>query len=144
MDRTRVLVVRYKNDLSHSEIKLFRGAVNDAMKNADPLFHNHNGDGFIYAYPKIQYKRINNKAAIVCVNEGADIIGQFFSAYRPTLKIGKREESYEVDYIKADQYIVQIWDNLFEYHLRKRISSNQHNYREYLKMEGISEKFIFL
>ncbi|ASW42778.1 MULTISPECIES: CRISPR-associated endonuclease Cas6 [Eubacteriales] len=38
------------------------------------LMHNHDNDKFIYRYPLVQYKVINNKPIIIGINEAAQII----------------------------------------------------------------------
>ncbi|MBR5326893.1 MAG: hypothetical protein IKU49_10450, partial [Prevotella sp.] len=83
----RTLTVFYDTEINHTEIPLFRGAVWKSLGNkADILYHNHTGeDSFRYSYPLIQYKRLNGKAAITCVEEGADIIGQFMSETPDTI-----------------------------------------------------------
>jgi len=72
----RTLTVLYNTEISNKEISLFRGAVLKSLGDkANVLYHNHTGEEtFRYSYPLIQYKRINGKAAITCVEEGADII----------------------------------------------------------------------
>ena len=89
----RVLTVYYDTEISNKEIPFFRGAVLKSLGDkADLLFHNHVGeDKFRYAYPCIQYKRLGGKAAIVCVEEGVDVIGQFLAEFDGTLTLGNRE-----------------------------------------------------
>ena len=95
----RTLTVLYHTKLKNHEIRLFRGAVLKSLGNkANVLYHNHTGeDTFRYAYPLIQYKRLNGEAAIVCVEEGADIIGQFLKETSEPLMLGDREVTFEVE-----------------------------------------------
>lgn len=73
-----VLVVQFTNELKQTNIPYFRGAVIAALgEQADVLFHNHTENGFRYAYPLIQYKRVKGKAAIVCIKDGTEQIGRF-------------------------------------------------------------------
>lgn len=74
------LTVLYNTKIRNHEISLFRGAVLKSLGNkANVLYHNHTGEKtFRYAYPLIQYKRLKGNAAIVCVEEGADMIQLFF------------------------------------------------------------------
>lgn len=145
MHKTRVLVVRYDNHISQYEVPLFRGAVIGSMRGAaNELYHNHTDDSVMYRYPKVQYKRINKSAAIVAVDEGADIIGQFLSSDNACLLIGERKETFVIKDIKADQYLVQEWDCTFEYYLRKWLPLNSENYKEYVNIDEVSEKVSFL
>lgn len=141
----RTLIIRFKNDISKAEIKYFRGAVIHAMSYANILFHNHQEDGgFRYSYPLIQYKRINGRAAIVCLGEGTDVIEEFFAAQKRLFTLGSREVNMEIENIIPQKIIVQIWDSSFKYHLRKWLPLNSGNYQKYLLIESLSEKISFL
>lgn len=145
MKKTRVLVLRYVNKLTPSEIPLFRGAVIGSMEGeADVLYHNHCDDSVVYRYPMIQYKRISQCAAIVAVDSGADIIGQFMSSSNSHLRIGEREEEFFISDIKANSCLVQVWDGEFNYHLRKWLPLNSKNFLEYKALNALSEKIDFL
>ncbi len=66
------IVISFSNPLDNHQIPQFRGAINTALgENANLFFHNHTEDGFRYSYPLVQYKRIRQKAAIVCIKDGA-------------------------------------------------------------------------
>lgn len=145
MQKTRVLTIRYENLLSQNEIPLFRGAVIDAMDgNADILYHNHNGDALVYHYPMVQYKRINQCAAIVAIDSGADALGQFLSSGVTHLQLGEREDDFKVADVKAVNCLVQVWDGEFDYHLRKWLPFNSENYQEYKSIEDLSDKVQFM
>lgn len=145
MTKTRILIVRYGSIISQSEIPYFRGAVIASMQGtANELYHNHSIDSVVYRYPKIQYKRINKRAAIVGIDEGADAIGQFLSYNVNRLSIGNREEQFIVNGVKAEQYIVKEWDSSFEYHLRKWLPLNTENYKNYITIDSLSERIAFL
>ncbi|MDR1783619.1 MAG: hypothetical protein LBR13_05100, partial [Dysgonamonadaceae bacterium] len=58
MNKISILTVRFNNEITQHEIQKFRGAVVAMLQNNNVLFHNHTDDGFRYAYPLIQYKRI--------------------------------------------------------------------------------------
>lgn len=138
------LLIRFKNPLSVYKIDSFRGAVVNQLHNKDVLFHNHlqngNGNGYRYSYPLIQYKRINQKAAILCLGEGTDSIGEFFFDSDLNLNINGEKEQFEIENIQASKNIIQIWDSNFEYTIRKWLALNQKNYERYNEMEGIAEK----
>lgn len=145
MEKTRVLVIRYGNRLSLSEIPLFRGAVIGSMGGAaDGLYHNHSGDGVVYRYPLIQYKRIGGCAAIVAVDSGADIIGQFLSSGDGRLRIGEREEEFTACDVRASSCLVQVWDGRFDFHLRKWLPFNSKNFAGYGSLDALTDKIDFL
>jgi len=140
MDRQRILIVRFVNELQHRELSQFRGAVINAVSGSDILFHNHQGDGFRYSYPLIQYKRIGGKAALVCIGDGTEAIGSFFENANFDVHLGDKQVKLEVESVDARQFIVQCWDDMFGYSLRKWMPLNQENYRKYVMLDSIVEK----
>ncbi len=143
--KIRTLILRFSNTLYQNELTSFRGAINELLKDKnDVLFHNHEGDSFRYAYPLIQYKRINGKAALVCINKGTEAVGLLLNQGEFECLLGDRSVQMEIDSVKANQYLIQTWDSSFTYTLRKWLPLNQDNYQEYTKLEGIGEKSQFL
>ena len=141
----QTLVVLLDKEISLKEIPYFRGCVVHSMEDANILFHNHLGDEQLrYRYPLIQYKRIGGKAAIVCVGEGTEVIGEFFLQTDFHFKVGEREVDMGIDHIDAKRTILQVWDSDFRYTLRKWLPLSSENYREYGQLEGISERCDFL
>ena len=109
MKKIKILYVRFANELQTNEIELFRGAILAKLQDASVLFHNHIKDNFRYSYPLIQYKRIAKKAAIVCIEEGTEAIGQLFSTGDFQFQLGERPVQMEITSIKAQQTLVQIF-----------------------------------
>lgn len=145
MERIKVLVIRFNNLIVRDEIPLFRGAIVNAIENADLLFHNHEEGGQLrYSYPLIQYKRINQKAAIVCLGEGTDAIGQFFAACNFDVTLGDRRIKLEVESVKANQYLVQIWDQPLSYRIHRWLPLNKENYEKYKQTDSLAEKYVML
>ena len=145
MEKVKVLVVRFSNEIMREEIPLFRGAIVNAIENADLLFHNHEEGGQLrYSYPLIQYKRINQKAAIVCLGEGTDAIGQFFSSCNFDVALGERQVKLEVESVNAYQHLIQIWDSEFTYHIRRWLPLNKKNYAAYCKEESLASRYAML
>ncbi len=146
MKKTKLLLIRFKNSITRYNIESFRGAVINELKDKDILFHNHLPDesGYRYSYPLIQYKRINQKAAILCIDTGTDTIGKFFFDSDLELKIGDKTEKFEIDNIKAYHHLIQLWDSKFRYSVRNWLALNQENYELYNQMESVAEKSAFL
>lgn len=142
-NKIRLLTIQFDTPISFQQISSFRGAVVATVDN-DILFHNHVDSNYRYAYPLIQYKRIGGKAAIVCVGEGTESIGQMFSACNSSYNIGGQTMQMSAERIKADQVLVQIWDDMFTYYLRRWMPLNQENYLQYQQLEGIAEKCAML
>lgn len=146
MNYTKIILIRFENYLSPHEIEAFRGAVISQLKSKDLLFHNHlpDSEGFRYSYPLIQYKRINKKAAIFCLGNGTESIGQFFLDSDLTLDLNGQPYKLEVESVKAYKHRIQIWDSKFRFTIRKWLALNQENYSKYDTFESVSEKSIFL
>ena len=143
--KIRTILIKFTTDIRQSEIPAFRGAVNSVLeKNHSILFHNHTDDGLRYSYPLIQYKRIGGKAAIVCVGEGTEAIGEFFSKQNFPLLIGKRNVICEVDEIITKNHEIAITKELMPYRIRKWLPFNSENYENYMKSNGIVEKYQML
>lgn len=145
MKRIKELVIRFNNPIAHDEIPLFRGAIANAREDMNLLFHNHLKDGrFRYSYPLIQYKRIDQKAAIVCLEEGTDAIGQFFGACNFDVTLGDRRIKLEVESIKPYQHLVQVEDNKFAYSICHWLPLNPKNYEAYCKEESLASRYAML
>jgi len=138
----RTLTVFYDTEIRYEEIPLFRGAVLKGLGyNANVLYHNHIGnDTFRYSYPLIQYKRLNSKAAITCIEEGADIIGQFMSEAPDTIMVGQKELKCEVARVLPAKILVQTWSRPFNYYLNRWLPLNAKNYLLYKSTEDENER----
>lgn len=146
MKKTKLLLFRFQNQLLQTEVEFFRGAIINSLKEKNILFHNHlEGDGgYRYTYPLIQYKRINQKAAILCFDSGTEAIGDFFFDSHLELNIKGKMEQLSLDKIKADNFLIQIWNTMFHYRIRKWLALNQENHKQYIQLESIAEKSSFL
>lgn len=138
MNTIRTLVIQFANELSAKEIPLFRGAVIQSMEESSILFHNHDGEKFRYSYPLIQYKRIKGKAAIVCVGEGTEAIGNLLANKLTTIQIGEKTIAMEVERTSAYQTIVACEDTIFHYSLRNWIPLNSTNYAAYSSTDSLA------
>lgn len=144
MNRIKTLVLQFENTIEPYEINLFRGAIINSLEQNNILFHNHTEEGYRYAYPLIQYKRINKKAAIVCVGEGTEAIGQYLSSSQPLLQIGERTIEAKIGNMRALNTVVQCWNDMFYYRIYKWLALNQENYALYQQKESLVEKTQFL
>ena len=146
MKYVRTLTITTDAEIRQNEIPLFRGAViNSLGEHPNVYFHNHlDNDKFRYSYPMIQYKRLGGKAAIVCVEEGADLIGQFLTETSDTLKIGDREIEWSTRRIQPARLLIQTWEDTFKYHISRWLPLNSKNYHLYQNTEGLVEKIALL
>lgn len=144
MKSIHTLTVQFSNGLSQSEIPFFRGAVIHAMQDADVLFHNHTEDGLRYRYPLIQYKRINGKAAIVCIEDGIESIEDFFNVSSFDAYIGNRPVTLSVENLVSAETFFEAGDAIFQYRIHKWIPFNQDNFKAYSQMESIVDRYVML
>ena len=142
----RTLTILFDTEISFKEITLFRGAVIKSLgEHPNLFFHNHLDDEkFRYSYPLIQYKRLGGKAAIVCIEDGVDIIGQFLTEVNGTLTIGDRQVTCNTGRIQPARILVQTWEEMFNYHISRWLPLNSQNYQRYKDIEGVVEKVSFL
>ena len=138
----RILTIFYDTEIGYKEIPLFRGAVLKSLSDkANVLYHNHIGDStFRYSYPLIQYKRMNGKAAITCIEEGVDIIGQFLSEGMKTLILGDRIVEIRILKVVPSRMAVQLWKTSFTYELKRWLPLNGKNYHLYQLADNDQQK----
>jgi len=104
------------------------------------LLHQHKLGGFVYRYPLIQYKIINNIPTVIGINEGMDVLVEIFNEY-DTLHLGG--ESYRIieKHVKSDTYEIGISDSLCTYtFLTPWIALNQENFSKYQDFTSRNEK----
>jgi hypothetical protein len=145
MKQSDLMTIKFKEEITQREIPLLRGAIIHSMKDESPLFHNHlKEDHLRYSYPLIQYKTIQRRAAMVCLNEGTEAIGDFFSANPKEVHLGDRLVRLEIDSIDAKNIEIACSDTLTRYLIRRWMPLNQANYRTYQTLEGMLEQIDFL
>ncbi len=140
----RILQVAFNFTLKIDEIPFFRAAIIRTTQGVNNLFHNHTDSGNIYRYPKIQYKNINRKATLFCIDEGVEGIHDFFSKTNWKLQIGNELREIKVEAISARQHRVGIWENFFSYQIHNWLPLNQNNYLKFKALEDSTEKISFL
>ena len=144
MPKIQSLILQFANDLSTAEIPKFRGAVIASLEQNNILYHNHDDKGVIYKYPRIQYKRLHQKAAIVAINEGVEAIRDLFTSKNFLFKIGKREEEMQMQSINIYETNLDFCDDMKGYRLRNWLPLNSENYNEFQSMERLADKVLFL
>jgi len=145
MSKIRYLKIRFSNQLMPWELPLFRAAVIEATERQSSLFHNHGPDDtFMYRYPKIQYKITERKATIICLDDGTDDIHYLLQNRSLDLRIGDRQEVFEIEDIHIQYPQVQTWQANFQYALKNWQGLNQGNYQKYQALDGEVERLQFL
>lgn len=143
---TTITQIVFSSNKSIKRISSFRGAVISSLEPSNTLFHNHDGEALIYAYPLIQYKKIKDNPSIVGINEGAQEINRLWTigdhlvlhidGERHNLQVC-RSESYcyapAVSNEPSHTYIIRGW-----------LPFNQVNYHRYKSLNDIHEKISML
>lgn len=143
MSNLRMMRVVFNTPLRHSEIRFFRGAVIKYAGQDNMLFHNHEGEGFRYKYPMIQYRITGGKAAIVCFNEGIEQMqAPFASGFIGSEIIigGDNRGEISIESITQNEYFLQGLDEPIHYHISRWIPLNQQNYNLWQQIETEDEK----
>lgn len=123
--------VKFKDlKLKERYVEKFRGYI--AGKYIDNnILHNHDNDKFIYRYPLVQYKVINEMPIIIGINEGAHIAARIGINDDEFILDGKKFDSFQKE-INKFEYEFGITDDYVEYKIKSPwISLNQNNIEKY-------------
>lgn len=145
MNQTRITTALFRNRISDDEIPFFRGAM-IRLSGGDALFHNHNGDGFNYSYPLVQYKRIKGCVVVVGINQGSELLSclmgnrdKFF------LQIGNQEKEMEIAMLYSDTVTITCdVSSEYAYSIGRWLPLNSENYRAYQQKESLVERISML
>lgn len=145
MPRVRVIKISFDTILKSFEVPAFRGAIVKLVGQDQVAFHNHVGDeGLLYSYPIIQYKSLNRKAGIVCIDGGVDEVYQLFSKNPGVIRIGNSGRSLQVESVKINKIDVGISDSKHSYLIQNWLPLNEKNFVQYSGLAGLSAKIAFL
>jgi hypothetical protein len=99
------------------------------------LLHQHNADKFIYRYPMVQYKMIDQTPIVIGINEGAEVLKEIYDEYEKITLNGNDYEIVErgITYKKED---FSISEKLVKYEfITPWFALNQENFRKYLSFD---------
>lgn len=140
MNPIQITTTLFKDKISNQEIAYFRGAM-IRLANGTPLFHNHNEKGFNYIYPLVQYKRIKGQAALMGINQGADMVEKLFEENKTgSCYLGNREFNLQIQMIQKERITISNTQVPQTYWIKHWLPLNSKNYREYLRSEGLIER----
>jgi len=140
MKKIRLLDITFENELHAWELPFFRGAVVAMVGESHVLFHNHQDDRFRYSYPLIQYKTINKRPHLVCIDDGVDEVHHFFEKKQEGVFLGERAYEIKIAAINLNQFTMQVWDKAFHYRIYNWLPLNQKNYNIYHSLTDIQEQ----
>ncbi len=144
MKKIRILDITFENEIFVYEVPALRGALIKLVGRENILFHNHLNKGYRFAYPLIQYKRINKKPHLFCINDGVDEAHKFFINKQEGLFLGNRPYELKVDAIHLYKHEAYINGVFHYFHLRDWLPLNQKNHKQYKLLETHIEKIQFL
>ena len=139
-----ILTIQFADEISNNELTAFRGAVINSMTEAPLLFHNHLGEKFRYAYPLVQYKRINRKAAIVCIGKEACDINELLKNSNINFHIRHEDREIHIESCRLDFAEIGIVDNMLLYRLKNWLPLNSNNYAIFQNTESLTDKIELL
>lgn len=137
----RITIVSFDKKINYKELVAFRGAIANLFSD-NTIYHNHDGDSFVYHYPLVQYKIINGQISIIGIDKGADSVESNFSCKQSfILDIYGTEITFNVQEKKSMYYLPKSYDTPCNYYYIKNwLPLNQENYLLYNNLESISEK----
>lgn len=144
MNTIRLATVLFDTKIASAEIPYFRGSV-IRLSEGNALFHNHCAEGFHYAYPLVQYKRIKGCAALMGINQGAEALAEQFGG-RPSLSfsLGNRQTVMNVAVIRSEKFAVVCDEASRAYAISRWLPLNGTNYRIYQQTESLAERISML
>lgn len=106
--------------------------------------HQHNADKFIYRYPVVQYKMIDNVPTVIGINEGADVLKQIFDEYNE-IRLGANTYQIMERGISLNDEEFGISDKIHSYEfVTPWLALNQDNYRKFYSLKGTIERDEFV
>lgn len=139
------ILIRFNNEMRLHEIPLFRGAVIHSLQEASVFFHNHSGkDTLRYAYPLIQYKCIDGKAAMLGIKEGVSDVEKFLACNPDIMRIGQRRDRMLIHKINRGDTALKLTSEWNLYELHNYLPLSQENYMQYRNAESLAERCTLL
>ena len=143
MGNMSMTVVIFDTEISPAEVPYFRGCI-IRLTDGNQLSHNHRGTGYNYTYPLVQYKRLNRHAAVVGINEGAEMLAQLMKDGDSfDVQLGNRPATMTVISVRNDSLTLTCGAEHI-YSIDRWIPLNEANYATFLHMPGVMERMEML
>ncbi|GAB4409601.1 MAG: CRISPR-associated endonuclease Cas6 [Bacteroidia bacterium] len=139
-----LLRVIFDDEMEAHEIPALRGAIAARAGYDHILFHNHQDEGYRYAYPLIQYKRIGRRPAVVCVGRGVEEIHHFFQQPDWSVEISGRRLPMRILRMDLALISLALLDAPRTYAIRKWVALNPENWNSYQQIGSVAEQRDFL
>jgi hypothetical protein len=106
--------------------------------------HQHDADKFIYRYPVVQYKMIDNTPMVIGINEGAEVLKQIYDDYNE-IRLGS--DTYQIVErgicLKDEEFGISEKIHSYEF-VTPWLALNQENYRKFYTLKGKVERDEFV
>lgn len=140
--KSSYLILKTNKPIEDSSSKL-RGYVGTRFKE-HPLLHNHLEDaGYLYTYPRIQYKVIEGQACILGIEEGSQVIKEI-SDQIDNLILGNNVYSIEERILYQRENEIRTSKKIQYKFISPWVSLNSKNYNQFENMRNWKDKKIFL
>lgn len=132
MKEVQMFQIIYKDiSVSQSTAPMIRGYFANKYKEIEDM-HNHKGDKFVYKYPNIQYKVIDNNPVILGIEDGAKILQKKNIFLEDIIKIGENEIISNQREISSVKVRLGLSSNIIKYKfITPWIALNQKNIKKY-------------
>ena len=101
------------------------------------LLHQHVCDKFVYNYPLVQYKKLDDKPTVIGINEGVDVLKEVYSK-SDEIRLGNNKYTIFERQITVKEEEFGVSEQMNEYiFLSPWFALNQKNYKDY---RDLSEK----
>lgn len=145
MKKVKILHVIFDNHFEAFEVNAFRAAIANKISNNKILFHHHiDNQRRLFRYPLAQFKIINKKAHVCCIEDACEPMMEFLSSNNWDIEIGKRKIKLNIYNISLKHFNVQVWDKNLTYKISNWLALNPENYQKYLTIDSMSERVVFL
>lgn len=141
----RTLLVKFDHILKPWEVSAFRGAIIEKVGRENILFNHHIDDHkYLYRYPLIQYKSLNQKPSIFCFGEGVDEIHKLFAKNSWEILLKSKKVSLKVDELRLETTGITIADTYRYYNIHNWLALNVKNHQEYNSLKYDVDRFEML
>ncbi|MCC5946367.1 MAG: hypothetical protein JJT94_15655 [Bernardetiaceae bacterium] len=146
----RYLRVGFDLPLHFEQVSAFRGAVATKVGEAHVAFHHHfldkeTGESkLLYRYPRIQYKRLFGKAAMVCLGDAVDEIHHLFEKSDWRILLHNKEIDLRIEKLDMQKYELNVCEELRTYSINYWLALNSENYQKYQNAKGLGERISIL
>ena len=145
MKKTKTLFVQFDDSLPAWQVPAFRGAMIEKVGREHALFHQHQPDaGYIYQYPLIQYKSVQQKPSLLCIGEGVDEIHKFFGLRSWEVTIAGEKHQLKIHRLDMNNITINVWEKCFCYTIQNWRALNEENYQRYRATTSLVEKVALL